>query len=159
MYDVLPEDDISAMDSAVIEDDHELEAQTTPIAGPPSPPRGSEEREQVHVELSEETKPAPKIFTNQIILQISSVSFLAFHKVSSDAVMGTFLSLPPTQPISAISSATTSREVLTTETTGEFGLSTHHIGLILLAEALFRVAIQPTCIPCVGPVAGTMEEG
>lgn len=149
MYDALPEDDISAIDSAVIEDDHELEAQTTPIAGPPSPPRGSEEREQVHVELSEETKTAPKIFTSQIILQISSVSFLAYHKVSSDAVMGTFLSLPPAQPTLAISSTTTSRGVLTTETTGGFGLSAHYIGLIFLAEALFRVAIQPTCIPWV----------
>jgi len=98
----------------------------------------------------EEDTSTPGIFTSQMILQISSVSLLAFHKVSSDALMGTFLSLPRSQPTSVDTVTTTARRGgITIGANGGFGLSTHHIGLIFLAEAVFRVAIQPTCIPFV----------
>ena len=147
-YIALPENGTSS--NGVTEGPRELEAQPAPISNPQTPQQAwgdLPDREQQHLQPMEETS-THGIFTSQMILQISSVSLLAFHKVSSDAVMGTFLSLPRSQPDSVDVGMTASRSIAI-ETNGGFGLSTHHIGLIFLTEAFFRAIIQPTCIPFV----------
>lgn len=101
-------------------------------------------------DLEEQTrsmKAAPsRTFTNQVALQILAVSLLACHKVSSDALMGTFLSLAPSSSDKS-STGTTGQHASFPHTSGGFGLDSRAIGIILLTEAIFRVAIQPTLIP------------
>ncbi|KAI9770633.1 MAG: hypothetical protein M1840_003225 [Geoglossum simile] len=72
----------------------------------------------------------PKAFTLQVVLQISSVSLLAFHKVSSDILIPMFLAFPPVSLQG-----------------GGFGLSTQKIGLILLTQACVAIIAQATVIP------------
>ncbi|KAK3941652.1 protein zinc induced facilitator-LIKE 1 [Diplogelasinospora grovesii] len=78
-----------------------------------------------------------KAFSMQVILQILAVSLMAFHKVSSDTVMGTFLALEESDNSSF------------PKATGGFGFNTQKIGMIFLTEAIFRVTIQATLIPFV----------
>ncbi|KAK0625867.1 major facilitator superfamily domain-containing protein [Immersiella caudata] len=61
------------------------------------------------------------VWDAQVTLQIVSISLLAYHKVGSDALIGTFLALPTAQG---------------------FGFSTQQIGLVFLSETAFRVAVQ-----------------
>lgn len=89
--------------------------------------------------------PPKRAFTLQVVLQISSVSLLAFHKVSSDIIIPTFLAFPPAslqdfnprlpQPVLRFS--------------GGFGLSMQKIGLILLTQACIAIIAQATVIPFV----------
>jgi hypothetical protein len=89
------------------------------------------------VEIPKEAK-----FTRQVILQILSVSLLAFHKVSSDAVMPVFL---------AGSANTTHTADSASDAKGHsspgFGYSTQTIGLILLSQAIVGIAVQIKVIP------------
>ncbi|MBE3043738.1 hypothetical protein IMZ48_14430 [Candidatus Bathyarchaeota archaeon] len=66
-------------------------------------------------------------FTLQVVLQIISVSLLAFHKVSSDAIIPTFLAAPPTPS----DSQSSPRNIL--QTPGGFGYSNQKVGVILLS--------------------------
>ncbi|KEZ46400.1 hypothetical protein SAPIO_CDS0718 [Scedosporium apiospermum] len=81
-------------------------------------------------------------FTAQVIFQIVSVSLLALHKVSSDAVMPTFLA------ISVASNGPESsprRNLL--QYSGGFGYGNYEIGLILLSQAVVAVVTQATVVP------------
>ncbi|KAL2131704.1 hypothetical protein VTI74DRAFT_4723 [Chaetomium olivicolor] len=91
-----------------------------------------------------ETQREPtRAFTLQVVLQILSLSLLAFHKMSADAIMGTFLALRP--PSSGHSNDR--RSLSFPHANGGFGFDTRTIGIIFLTEAIFRAAIQPTFIP------------
>ncbi|KAI0015214.1 major facilitator superfamily domain-containing protein [Xylariomycetidae sp. FL0641] len=83
-----------------------------------------------------------RVFTPQVILQILSVSLLAFHKVSSDAIMPTFLATPRASTPTGHGSG---RSLL--QGAGGFEYSSQKIGLILLAQAVFAMAIQVTLVP------------
>jgi hypothetical protein len=85
-----------------------------------------------------------RAFTPQVTLQILAVALLAFHKVSSDALTGTFLAL---EPSTDRSSETTGRSLSFPHAASGFGLSARAIGLVFLAEAAFRAAIQPRLVP------------
>ncbi|KAI9761514.1 MAG: hypothetical protein M1840_001777 [Geoglossum simile] len=85
----------------------------------------------------------PKPFTLQVVLQILSVSLLAFHKVSADIIIPTFLAFPR-EPLRD-SSPRLSRDVL--RFSGGFGLSTQEIGSILLTQAGIAIVAQATLIP------------
>lgn len=134
-----------------------------PLPADPGPasPEAPQSTTEVHplADLEEqaapETKSAPaRAFTAQVVLQILALSLLAFHKVSSDSITGTFLALGsppsshkagariPNQNLTLTSSSSSSLH-----TNAGFGLDTRTIGIIFLTEAIFRVAIQPTLIP------------
>ena len=118
-----------------------------------------------HPEPSQPTaNPPTRTFTRQVILQILSISLLAFHKMSTDSIMGTFLAVPPPSlptPANNTTNTTSSLDpnptsvVNTTDAispqqaskTGGFGLSTPTIAAIFFTEAIFRAVIQPTFIP------------
>ncbi len=119
---VSPDDDTTP-DSHPLTD-LEAASPTTPISSdPPKPP------------------PSPsRTFTPQVALQILALCFLAFHKVSSDALTSTFLSLGGDSP----SPSPAPRFLHTTQ---GFALPPRTISFLLLTEALFRAAIQPTIIP------------
>jgi hypothetical protein len=83
-----------------------------------------------------------KAFTLQAILQIISVSFLAFHKVSSDAIMPVFLAAPS----NSTDPETTLRGEERFASQG-FGYSSQKIGLILLSQAIVAVLVQARWVP------------
>jgi hypothetical protein len=83
-----------------------------------------------------------KVFTSQITLQILSVSLLAFHKVSSDAIMPTFLAAPLATTTSQQNPA-----LDLPQTTGGFGYNSQRIGFILLSQAIIAIITQATLIP------------
>jgi hypothetical protein len=87
-----------------------------------------------------------RAFTFQVILQILAVSLLAFHKVASDSLMGTFLALESTDEIDAVDETLRGHASFPYSKAG-FGLDTRLIGIIFLTEAVFRTAIQPAAIP------------
>ena len=80
-------------------------------------------------------------FTLQVVLQIISVSLLAFHKVSSDAIIPTFLAAPSTPP----DSRPTPGGLL--QTPGGFGYSNQEVGVILLSQAIVALVTQATLVP------------
>lgn len=101
-------------------------------------------------ELEDQGQPIEAVptraFTLQVVLEILAISLLAFHKVSSDAATGTFLSLAP--PSSQDNNARSAvRSLSFPQSNGGFSLDTRAIGIIFLTEAIFRVVIQPTFIP------------
>lgn len=86
-----------------------------------------------------ELKPKQK-FTRQVILQILSVSLLAFHKVSSDAIIPTFLAAPSTPS----DSQPAQRDIL--QTPGGFGYSKQTVGMILLSRAIVGLLAPATAV-------------
>ena len=103
-------------------------------------------------QLESDADPKPRgAFTQQVILQILSVSLLAFHKVSSDAIMPTFLAAPATpsdpQP--------TRRNLL--ETTGGFGYGNQKVGMILLSQAIVGLITQATIVPYFIDMVGSLK--
>ncbi|KAM7205997.1 protein zinc induced facilitator-LIKE 1 [Rhypophila sp. PSN 637] len=91
-----------------------------------------------------------KAFTPQIMLQILSVSLLAYHKTSSDAVMAPFLAAPPsteTDKKSPSPSITMSLSVSIFRTPNGFGYSNQTIGFILLSQALVAALVQIRLVP------------
>lgn len=103
----------------------------------------------------EDSQPAVQTkgaFTKQVILQLISVSMLAFHKVSSDAIMPTFLAAPSTP---SSSQQTPTRNFL--EATSGFGYSSQKIGLILLSQAIVAVIAQATLVPLFIDKAGPLK--
>ncbi|KAI1408633.1 hypothetical protein F5Y13DRAFT_106556 [Hypoxylon sp. FL1857] len=81
-------------------------------------------------------------FTLQIILQILSVSLFAFHKVSSDSIMPTFLATPP--PTSATQETFISEYF---QSRGGLGYSSQKIGLVLLSQAIVALVAQGLLVP------------
>lgn len=100
-------------------------------------------------DLGCERKPT-KAFTTQVILQIISVSLLAFHKVSSDAIIPPFLAAPavPSDP------QPTRRDALSTP--GGFGYSNQKVGVILLSQAVVAMIAQVTLVPFLINKLGSM---
>jgi hypothetical protein len=89
-----------------------------------------------------------QVFTLQIVLQILAVSLLAFHKVSSDSLMGTFLALEAAHSPNDNGTDGAKRDGMSFPlASGGFGFDTRVISIIFLTEAIFRTAIQPTLIP------------
>ncbi|KAK4203399.1 putative permease [Triangularia verruculosa] len=76
----------------------------------------------------DETASPKRAFSYQTILQILSVSLLAFHKVSSDAVMPVYLAAP--------------LDSSTKHLTGGFGFSGPTIGFMLLSQAIVAAVAQ-----------------
>ena len=76
-------------------------------------------------------------FTNQVVLQILSVSLLPFHKVASDTLALVFLTSP--RPYSDDIRLPT-RSLLSLN--GGFGLSTASVGKVLLTQAVTAVLVQ-----------------
>lgn len=83
-----------------------------------------------------------RAFTSQVLLQIVSLSLLAFHKVSSDAIMPVFLASPgpATETQSKVA-----RSLF--RTTGGFNYNEQKIGFILLSQAAVGLVFQATLIP------------
>jgi hypothetical protein len=88
-----------------------------------------------------------RAFTFQVMLQILAVSLLAFHKVASDSLMGTFLALPESAGSDKPAGGAAPRGISFPHASGGFGFDTNVIGVIFLTEAIFRAAIQPMAIP------------
>lgn len=86
--------------------------------------------------------PPQSPYSYQIILQVLSVSMLAFHKVSSDILIPMFLATP-----SAVSNGNGKlhRELL--KFVGGFGMSTAQIGNVLLTQAVAAIIFQKFAIP------------
>lgn len=111
-----------------------------------------------HTQEREATPAHSRTFTSQVVLQILALSLLAFHKVSSDALTGTFLSLgPPASHDGSNTVGTRSQTPPFPHANRGFGLDTRSIGTIFLTEAIFRVAIQPTAIPWFISKLGTLR--
>ena len=100
------------------------------------PEQGSDELELVPT--NKETDPEsvrqdsskPRTFTSQVVLQICSVSLLAFHKVSSDIIIPSFLVYEGRDGFSA-----------------GFGFSTIEVGNVLLTQAIVAILAQLLVIP------------
>ncbi|EAQ85349.1 hypothetical protein CHGG_09363 [Chaetomium globosum CBS 148.51] len=131
------------------------DAAYTPLLGEPSTEdfnneRGDDAQASSDPEAFGPDRPAKlhreRAFTVQVMLQVLAVSLLAFHKVGSDSLMGTFLALESGDTKKPADEAAP-RGMLVPRSRGGFGFDTRMIGIIFLAEAIFRVAIQPTAIP------------
>ncbi|KAI0448900.1 major facilitator superfamily domain-containing protein [Xylaria acuta] len=121
------------------EDEHELQTMETTTTAPTN-------------ENSLDENLPDTAFTAQVTLQILSVSLLAFHKVSSDAIMPTFLAAP-----------------IATDTPGEvfhqgifggsdgFNYNGQKIGIILLSQSIFGLCIQATIVPFFINRLGTLK--
>lgn len=95
-----------------------------------------------------------KIYTTQVILQIISVSLLAFHKVASDIIMPVFLA-SPNRTTSHIPEHIKARNFLQFD--DGFGLSTRQIGPILLSQALIAVIGQFFLVPRIVGTYGALR--
>ena len=94
-------------------------------------------------DLDKETKiPEGMTYTRKVILQIISVSLLAFHKVSSDVLVPILLANP---------AATSDDKMLSLESLGNlnggFALSTVYIGYFLLTQATIATMAQILVVP------------
>ncbi|AEO67664.1 uncharacterized protein THITE_52978 [Thermothielavioides terrestris NRRL 8126] len=111
-----------------------------------SPPE-AHQLEALEEDSLERKAASSRVFTLQVVLEILVVSLLAFHKMSSDALMGTFLSLAPASGGDDQGSRASRRSAFFPHANGGFGFDTRTIGIIFLTEAVFRALIQPTFIP------------
>lgn len=105
-------------------------------------------------EESEPTEKAQvKPWTNQVVLQIISVSLLAFHKVSSDIITPTFLAIPAKDD--GVSENLAARSFF--ELSHGFGFSSQKIGFILLTQAAVAIAAQLTLVPFIASKFGALR--
>lgn len=100
----------------------------------------SADRQNDDLDLKDQLKTT---FTLQVVLQIVSVSLLAFHKVSSDAIMPTFLATP-SQAVPVLRKSPISEFF---RSSGGFGYSSQKIGFILLSQAVVALAAQGLLVP------------
>ena len=115
-------------------EEDDLPLATTYVVG--SSEQGGDELELVPT--NKETDPdsvqqdslKPRTFTSQVVLQICSVSLLAFHKVSSDIIIPSFLVYKRGVGFSA-----------------GFGFSTIEVGNVLLTQAIVAILAQMLVIP------------
>jgi len=92
-----------------------------------------------------------KIYTRQVILQILSVSLLAFHKVASDIIMPVFLA-SPLEPKAKDSAAHRPLQF-----SQGMGLDPHQIGPILLSQACIAVVGQYLVVPYIINSGGALR--
>ena len=83
-----------------------------------------------------------KRFTGQIILQIISVSLLAFHKVASDSLIPVFLATPRAKTDKPRAASNSPFNL-----SGGFGLSSASIGYVLLTQAVTAILVQFLVVP------------
>jgi hypothetical protein len=97
--------------------------------------------------------PKTSAYTLQVILQILSVSLLAFHKVSSDVIIPTFLATPFDTPESSTDHS--KRDVFKFK--AGFSMTSPSISNILLTQAIVAIVSQILIVPRVidryGPLA------
>ena len=117
-------------------------------------PTGATEGERNEVELAAHENSAPsnaegvpphpvrRQFTNQIALQIQSVSQLALHKVASDMLIPVFLASP--RPHSDDLRMPTGSFL---SLNGGFGLSTASVGKVFFTQAVTAVLVQSLVVP------------
>lgn len=88
--------------------------------------------------------------TSQVLLQIVSVSLLAFHKVASDTLIPVFLA----HPLSKSGTQRLGRSFI--RFGGGFGMGTSGVGNVLLSQAIVAIVAQfiavPTIIARFGPL-------
>ena len=121
----------------------------------PSLSRPGAEDDQVELEVLEQSTedvdpqgapaPSPELrttYTYQVVLQILSVSLLAFHKVASDTLIPIFLA--NTSAESKIQSLE-KRSFL--KFSGGFGMNTATIGVVLLTQAVVAIVAQLFAVP------------
>jgi hypothetical protein len=103
-------------------------------------------REEEHIELqaledadsvSDERQTPDRTYTSKVVLQILSVSLLAFHKVSSDVLVPVFLASPSVEANGNGTSSSTFASL-----SGGFGMSTTQIGYLLFSQAAIATAAQ-----------------
>ena len=133
--------------SLVDEDDGYLPMSQTPLAS-----TVEERNDEIELNIGGKTAsanpqadhadPTRKTFTLQVILQILSVSLLAFHKVASDTLIPVFLAFPRSEgSVSHVEHTSLFR------LTGSFGLSPSSVGNVLLTQAVTAVLVQIIIVP------------
>jgi len=111
-----------------------------------------ESREEIRLNEDESLGADPKFrhFTYQVLLQILSVSLLAFHKVASDTLIPIFLA----HPLSKSGTQRLGRSFI--RFGGGFGMGTSGVGNVLLSQAVVAIVAQfiavPTIIARFGPL-------
>lgn len=100
----------------------------------------------------EHTTPLQSPYSYQIILQVLSVSMLAFHKVSSDILIPMFLATP-----SFVSKGNGKLHRKLLEFVGGFGMSTAQIGNVLLTQAVAAIIFQKFAIPRIIAKCGALK--
>ena len=109
--------------------------------------------ESTEGDLDKETKNVISItYTKKIVLQILSVSLLAFHKVSSDVLVPIFLASPAARPGNR-----TPFPGILGNLNGGFGLSTVYIGYFLLVQAAVATVAQILLVPRVIARVGVLK--
>ena len=84
-----------------------------------------------------------KPYTMQVILQILSVSILAYHKIASDTLIPVFLASPSSQ-------FEADRSIMRLlNLSGGFGMSTASIGNVLLTQAVIATIVQLAVVPII----------
>lgn len=83
-----------------------------------------------------------KRYTVQVILQILSVSLLAFHKVASDTLIPVFLASPP-----SMGDVPKLWIRFPFDLAGGFGLSSASVGNVLLTQATIAILVQFFVVP------------
>lgn len=111
----------------------------------------SDARHSDHIGKPDPKDQPRKAFTLQVIFQIVSVSLLAFHKVSSDAIIPTFLAAPPTP------SESDRDPHGSFQTPGGFGYGNQKVGVILLTQAIVALVTQATLVPFFIDRVGTIR--
>ena len=81
-------------------------------------------------------------YTVQVILQILSVSLLAFHKIASDTLIPVFLAAP-----SSAGDVPKLRVRSVFHIGGGFGLSPASVGNVLLTQAMTAILVQSFAVP------------
>ncbi|PSN62930.1 hypothetical protein BS50DRAFT_648181 [Corynespora cassiicola Philippines] len=98
------------------------------------------ERQNGQLNSATADEPQSQVFTNQVIQQIISVSFLASNKVASDVIMPIFLA--------TLTSTMKATQYKPTLKFGHgFGLLTKQIRLILLVQAVIAILAQYLFLP------------
>lgn len=114
-------------DGASPDQDHEVEPESY---GDPSAEDGEEISSQ----------PQTRLFTNRILLQIVSVSLLAFHTVASETLIPVFLAFPRSHGTPGAPPQDRIKSPLSLN--GGFGMSSPSIGKVLFTQAVISVLVQ-----------------
>ncbi|KAJ9615875.1 hypothetical protein H2200_001952 [Cladophialophora chaetospira] len=113
-----------------------------------SPLLRSTSAREIDAEMLREKQPCGvgKTFSKQVILIIVAYAFLAYHSVSFDALMPTFLSEERMQ----------SKPVLPFRFSGGFGLSTRAIGFMMAVQGAYSIFAQFFVFPFLAKRLGTL---
>ncbi|CZR66893.1 uncharacterized protein PAC_16794 [Phialocephala subalpina] len=96
---------------------------------------------ECHQTLSDPARPKLSAYTSKVILQILAVSLLAFHKVSSDVIIPTFLATPFDENYSSLDTRGLFKFAV------GFGMELPSIGNVLLSQAITVIISQMLIVP------------